>query len=113
MDPATPVPVAPIPGPPHAGAPRTGAPGDGAQDPCAQIGGSALAAIGSLHGTLLVARGLVGSGRRVDLAGLDGSAAMICAAVAMLPPEEARALRPALVALLEAVEALGTALPKP
>ncbi len=82
-------------------------------NPCAQTAHAALVAIGSLHGTLQVARALVESGRRIDLGGLDSNAAMVCAAVIALPPAEARALRPALVALLDEVDGLGTALLPP
>ncbi|MDO9709347.1 hypothetical protein [Paracraurococcus lichenis] len=81
--------------------------------PCAHTPVSPAAAIDSLHGTLVVARALAESGRRIDLAGLDAGAAALCAAIAMLPPGQARPLRPALVALLEEVEGLGAALPPP
>ncbi len=68
------------------------------------------AAIESLRGTLAVARALVESGRRVDLTGLDTGAAALCAAIAMLPPDSARPMLPALVALLDEVDGLGAAL---
>ena len=66
--------------------------------------------IDSMRGTLAVARALVESGRQVDLAGLDAGAAALCAAIAMLPPDSARPMLPALVSLLEEVDGLGAAL---
>jgi hypothetical protein len=78
--------------------------------PCTRSPASPLAAIESMHGTLVLARAFVESGRRIDLAGLDAAATALCAAVAMLPPADARALRPALVALLEEVDGLRAAL---
>ncbi|WP_158292426.1 hypothetical protein [Paracraurococcus ruber] len=66
-----------------------------------------------MRGTLAVARALVESGRRIDLQGLDAGAAVVCAAVEMLPPEHARPLRPALLALLDEVDGLGAALAPP
>ncbi|MCB4823700.1 hypothetical protein [Roseicella aerolata] len=63
-----------------------------------------------MHGTLLLARALVESGRQIDLTGLDAGAAALCAAIATLPPESARPLRPALLELLAQVEGLGAAL---
>ncbi len=68
------------------------------------------AAIDSMRGTLAVARALVESCRQVDLAGLDAGAAALCAAIAMLPPDSARPMLPALVSLLEEVDGLGAAL---
>lgn len=80
---------------------------------CASATEPALAAIDAMHGTLAVARALVQSGRRVDLEGLDTGAAVLCAAIDMLPPEEARPLRPHLVALVAALDELGAALDPP
>jgi len=71
------------------------------------------AAIESMRGTLAVARALVESGRQVDLTGLDAGAAALCAAVAMLPPDSAKPMLPALVALLAEVDGLGAALSPP
>ena len=73
----------------------------------------ARAAIDTIRGTLQVARALVDSGRRIDLEGLESGAAAVCAAVAMLPPEDARPLRPALEALLREVNDLTAALGPP
>jgi hypothetical protein len=72
-----------------------------------------LAAIESLHGTVLMARALVSTGRQIDLAGLDAEAATLCAAVALLPPSTARPLRPALEALAREVDGLAAVLPSP
>ncbi|MDB5371630.1 MAG: hypothetical protein JWP04_272 [Belnapia sp.] len=72
-----------------------------------------LAAIEALHGTVLMARALVSTGRRVDLAGLDTEAACLCAAVAILPPATARSLRPALESLARDVDGLAAMLPSP
>lgn len=64
------------------------------------------AAIEAMGGTVAVARALVEGGRRVDLEGLDRDAAALCAAVMTLAAEEAKALRPALEALLRQVDGL-------
>ena len=72
-----------------------------------------LAAIEALHGTVLMARALVSTGRQVDLAGLDAEAACLCAAVASLPAAAARPLRPALESLARDVEGLAAMLPPP
>ncbi|MEN0074730.1 MAG: hypothetical protein AAGC69_10110 [Paracraurococcus sp.] len=69
-----------------------------------------LAAIEAMQGTLAVARALVESGREVDLGGLDGGTAALCAAVTLLPREAGRAMLPALLALLAEVDALRGAL---
>ena len=72
-----------------------------------------LAAIEALHGTVMMARALVSTGRQVDLAGLDAEAEGICLAVAGLPVAAARPLRPALEALAREVDGLATMLPPP
>jgi hypothetical protein len=64
------------------------------------------AAIEALGGTVLMARALVGSGRRVDLEGLDRDATALCAAVLALAAEQGRLLRPALEGLLRQVDEL-------
>jgi hypothetical protein len=71
------------------------------------------AAIEAMSGTLAVARALVEAGRHVDLTGLDAGAAVLCAEIAMLPPETARPMRLTLVALLEELDGLGAALSPP
>jgi hypothetical protein len=72
-----------------------------------------LAAIDSLHGTVMMARALVSTGRQVDLAGLDTEAEGVCLAVARLPATAARPLRPALEALAREVDGLAAMLPPP
>jgi len=57
-----------------------------------------------------VARALVEAGRAIDLAGLDSQVGLLCAKSLDLPPEEGRRVRPWLVALSGAVEALWRAL---
>lgn len=64
------------------------------------------AAIVAFDGTLAVARALVESGRRIELAGLEREAAALCAAIMALDAGEARRLRPALEALRRHVEGL-------
>jgi hypothetical protein len=68
------------------------------------------AAIASLDGTLAMARALVESGRRIELDGLENDAAALCAALMLLSPEAARALRPALIGLRRQVDELATSL---
>ena len=72
-----------------------------------------LAAIEALHGTVMMARALVSTGRQVDLAGLDTEAEGVCLAVAGLPEAAARPLRPALEALAREVDGLAAILPPP
>lgn len=64
------------------------------------------AAIEAMGGTIAIAQALVEGGRCVDLSGLDGEAAVLCAAVLGLPDQQSRALRPHLEALLRQVERL-------
>jgi len=64
------------------------------------------AAIAALDGTLVVARALVESGRRIDLDGLEREAVALCAAVMALDVREARSLRPAIEALRHHVDSL-------
>lgn len=70
-----------------------------------------LAAIDTLHATVLMARALAEGGRRIDLAGLDGQAAALCTAIALLPRPQAVPLAPALEALVRDVERLAATLP--
>jgi hypothetical protein len=60
--------------------------------------------------TIGVARGLVGAGRHVDLAGLEDQIGLLCAKALDLPPAEGRAIREDLIGMLARVEALSTAL---
>jgi hypothetical protein len=59
-----------------------------------------------------MARGLVGAGRAVDLAGFDRHVAMLCAKSLDLPTDEGRRVRPRLIALSGQMEALSRALQK-
>lgn len=68
------------------------------------------AAIAAMDGTLAVATALVAGGRRIDLAGLDREAAVLCAAVMALDAAEAARLRPALEALCGNIDSLAAAL---
>ena len=60
--------------------------------------------------TIAIARALAGSGRPVDLAGLDQAVGLLCAKTLDLPPDEGRLARPALVAILAEVDQLGATL---
>jgi hypothetical protein len=60
--------------------------------------------------TLCVARGLVEAGRYVDLAGLEDQVGLLCAKALDLPPEDGRAVRGDLFAVLARLEALSTTL---
>ncbi len=70
-------------------------------------------AIEGMEGTLVLANALVEGGRQVDLAGLDGEATALCAAVLTLAPDQGRTLRPALEALLRQVDGLSARLSTP
>ena len=56
--------------------------------------------------TLRVARALAASGRRIDLAGIDGSIGLLCAKSLDLPPVQGRQMRIVLVGLLQEIDAL-------
>ena len=73
----------------------------------AEVVGAAIAAFDS---TLAVARALVESGRRIDLAGLDHEAAVLVAAIMALDAADARHLRPAVQALRDHVDGLAARL---
>jgi hypothetical protein len=62
-----------------------------------------------LGGTLQVARALISTRRPCDLDGLQDLAGRLCAASVDLPPEQGRALRPRLHALLAELDALTAA----
>jgi hypothetical protein len=72
-----------------------------------------LAAVDELHGVLSLAEALFLAGRAVDLQGLDREVASLCAAAATLPPDQGRATRQALVALLAQVDELQTRFARP
>jgi hypothetical protein len=61
--------------------------------------------------TLMVARALARQNRALDLRGLDGMVGLLCAKTLDLPPGEARAMRPRLVALCAELDALAALLP--
>jgi len=61
-------------------------------------------------GTLRMARALVESRRHVDLAGLQDAIGRLCAASLDLPPEQGRAMRPQLAAVLAELDALERAM---
>jgi hypothetical protein len=71
------------------------------------------AALEAMSATLALAHGLVAAGRRVDLQGLDGEMGAICEAALELPAEEARLLRPRLIAIRAQIDELATALAPP
>ncbi|MGK7868698.1 hypothetical protein [Falsiroseomonas sp. E2-1-a20] len=82
-------------------------PGHAAAFPDAGLHARAVqAAIEAMGGTVLMARALVESGRRVDLEGLDRDATALCAAVLGLAGDQGRLLRPALEGLLRQVDGL-------
>ena len=57
-----------------------------------------------------IARALAGSGRRVDLSGLDEAAGLLCAKTLDLPLDQGRLARPQLAAILAELDLLGTTL---
>ncbi len=63
-----------------------------------------------LEQTIGVARALAESGRVIDLTGLDGRVGLLCAKSLDLPPEDGQAMRPRLIALSAAIEALSRVL---
>ena len=60
--------------------------------------------------TVTIAYRLVRAGKRVDLTGLDADMGYVCARMLDLPPDEGRALQPALIALRRDLDALSGAL---
>jgi hypothetical protein len=56
--------------------------------------------------TIDVARALASSGRTVDLTGFDQQVGLLCAKSLDLPPDAGRSLRPRLIVLSGALEAL-------
>jgi hypothetical protein len=80
--------------------PGTGMPCAASRQPAAEQAAEAVANM------LRLARGMVQSGRRVELEGLDQMVGRLCARCLDLPPEEGRALRPHLAALLVEIDAL-------
>ena len=76
-------------------------------------GMAVLAAIKAMGESLTRAEASLADGYMLDLAGLDGEIARLCAAAQEAPPSMAPALRRALEGLLAQVETLQAALPKP
>ena len=60
--------------------------------------------------TIGLARALAESGRAIDLTGLDREVGLLCAKSLDLPPDEGRRVRPRLIALSGAMEALSRVL---
>jgi len=60
--------------------------------------------------TIAIARALAGSGRPVDLAGLDQAVGLLCAKTLDLPPDQGRVARPALAVILAELDLLSTTL---
>ena len=63
-----------------------------------------------LRKTIELARALAESGRAIDLTGLDHQVGLLCAKSLDLPPDEGRRVRPRLIALSGAMEALSRVL---
>jgi hypothetical protein len=78
-----------------------------------QHGLAVLAAIKAMGESLTQAEASLAEGYALDLAGLDGEIARLCAAAQETPPAMAPTLRRGLEALLGQVERLQAALPKP
>ena len=60
--------------------------------------------------TVAIARALAGMDREVEIAGLDRMVGLLCAKTLDLPPDQGRAARPGLVAILAEVELLSATL---
>lgn len=73
-------------------------------------GDAVVIAIDRLAAALTMAAALVGSGREVDLAGLDAEVGAVCADAVALPEEQAKACVPALSALLGRVDVVHEAM---
>ncbi len=67
--------------------------------------------IEDLQKTIAIATALLKSRRKVDLRGLDNAIGVLCAKTLDLMPDEGRMLRPALIELSRALDALIAALP--
>ena len=63
------------------------------------------------HGLVAVSRAMFASGRRVELAGLDGAVGLVCAKAIDLPPGEAWLVREELVRLAAELAELAALLP--
>jgi hypothetical protein len=81
-------------------------PGTDTDDPIAAV----LALAEELTKTIDLACALAASGRAIDLAGFDDEVGLLCAKSLDLPPDEGRSMRPHLIALSSAMEALSRVL---
>lgn len=81
--------------------------------PATQHGLAVLAAIKAMGESLTQAEASLAEGYALDLAGLDGEIARLCAAAQEAPPTMAPMLRRGLEGLLGQVERLQAALPRP
>jgi hypothetical protein len=71
------------------------------------------AAAENVAATLRIASAFAGSGRRIDLAGLDNEVGKLCAGVLDLPPPLGLAMRPCLVSLLAELDHLAATVQPP
>jgi hypothetical protein len=78
-------------------------------DPIAAVRGLAE----GLRRTTDLARALAEAGRAIDLTGLEHDVGLLCAKSLDLPPDEGRRVRPQLIALSGAMEALSRVLAAP
>lgn len=69
--------------------------------------------ISAVASTLRLARSLLGTGRNVDIEGLDRMIGVLCARALDLPPEQGRAVRPNLALLLIELDTLSVAMQPP
>jgi hypothetical protein len=76
-------------------------------------GMAVLAAIKAMAESLTQAEASLAEGYALDLAGLDGEIARLCAAAQQAPPSMGPALRRGLEGLLAQIERLQVALPRP
>ena len=63
-----------------------------------------------VRNTVAIARALAGVGREVEIVGLDGMVGLLCAKTLDLPPDDGRAARPGLSAILAEIELLNATL---
>ncbi|MDR3474397.1 MAG: hypothetical protein P4M09_22335 [Devosia sp.] len=63
-----------------------------------------------MSNTMVIVHRLIDDGRTVDLTGLDTQIGLLCAKALDLPAEDGRLVRPALISLLDKVDAVSAAL---
>jgi len=63
-----------------------------------------------VRNTVAIARALAGMNREVEIVGLDRMVGLLCAKTLDLPPDQGRAARPGLLAILTEVELLSATL---